>query len=313
MARLAVEQAGIEVRQAVGLHVRREWDVPALAGRAGAPRAALVAGPPEGPLARGHTLAAGRWLRADDAPEACVVEAGVAAWLGRAALAPGDVLTLPDGGDALRVVGVTAPRAPLALATDDLGFRLDHPMYARFAQGFLMMMGVPVVRDGWKRTDRCVWVGPRDGGPWTGSTCACRPTTSRGPPALAREALAREQRAAVTLYPIVLPMLLSGAGRPLRRGELAAMFLACLAMGAVVMANVGPPRRAHARRRDRASTASRARRTRDVAAQFLAEGLMLRRSAALLGLVLGCGLAELRVALEPVAGFDVGVPVGARR
>ena len=48
------------------------------------------------PLARGHRLAAGRWLAAGDDGDACVVEADVAAWLGREALVPGDTFRLPE-------------------------------------------------------------------------------------------------------------------------------------------------------------------------------------------------------------------------
>jgi hypothetical protein len=308
VARRAVEAAGVVVRHAAGLRVRREWEVEAWKGRAGQPRAAWVAGPPEGPLSRGHALAEGRWLRAGDAPEACVVEAGVSDWLGRPALRPGDVLALPGEDVRLTVVGVLAPRPALALATDDLGFRLDHAMYARFAQGFLMMMGLPVVRDGWKRSDACVWslCAPDEGVDWIALRVA--PDDLSRAAALAREALAREQRTAVTLYPIVLPMLLSGQVERFDAVR-AAMFLACLAMGAVVMANLGllnvltRGREIAIRRVEGASRLS-------IAAQFLLEGLLLALGGSALGLVLAMGLAALRAALEPVAGFDWVVPWG---
>jgi hypothetical protein len=306
VVRGAVERAGIVVKEAVALHVRQEWEVAALRGRPGTPRAALVAASREGPAARGHVLAAGRWLEPQDGPRACVVEAGVGAWLGRPGLAPGDVLSLPGLEATWTVVGMTAPRAPLALATDDLGFRLDHALYARFAQGFLMMMGLPVVRDGWKRSDACVWVARTDDEPVDWITLRVAPDDLSRAAGVAREALAREQRAAVTLYPIVLPMLLSGQVERFNAVR-AAMFLACLAMGAVVMANLGllhvltRAREIAIRRVEGASRAA-------IAAQFLAEGLLLALLGSALGLVLAMGLAALRAALEPVAGFDWVVP-----
>lgn len=304
VARAAVEQGGIAVREAVGVRVTQEWEVPAQRSRPGLPRAALVESSPEGPQARGHALASGRWLQAGDAAGSCVVEAGVAAWLGRASLAPGDVLELPGrAGAPLRVVGVTAARDEVSLGTDDMGFRLDHPMYARFAQGFLTMMGLPVVKDGWKRSDACVWVaapaGDRAPLDWIGLRVA--PDDLSRAATLAREALAREQLTAVTLYPIVLPMLLSGQVERFDAVRLA-MFLACLAMGAVVMANLGllnvltRGREIAIRRVEGAS-----RRT--IAVHFLLEGLVMGAVGTALGLVLAMGLAALRASLEPVAGF----------
>jgi hypothetical protein len=49
---------------------------------------------------------------------------------------------------------------------------------------------------------------------------------------------------------------------------------------------------------------------RDVMAQFLAAGLVLSVAGALLGWALGCGLAELRIALEPLAGMTWAFPWG---
>jgi len=307
-ARRAVEAAGVAVLDAVGLRVVREWAPSGERPTGTSPRSALLAGPPEGPRARGHSLAAGRWLAADDPSEACVVEAGVAAWLGRAALRPGDTFTLPEQLETLRVVGVTRPRLPLALSTDDLGFNLEHPLYAKLAQGVLLMLGLPVVRDGWKRSDACVWVGPGADRRVDWITLRVAPDDLSQAASAAREALARERITAVTLYPIVLPLLLSGRVERFSAVR-AAMFLACLAMGAVVMANLGllnvlTRGREIAVRRVEGAT----RRT--IAAQFLAEGLLLTAAGSALGLLLAMGLAALRAALEPVAGFAWVFPWG---
>jgi putative ABC transport system permease protein len=86
-----------------------------------------------------------------------------------------------------------------------------------------------------------------------------------------------------------------------------ALFLACLAMGAVVMAHVGllsALRRASEIAVHRAEGATR----RDVAVQFLAEGGVLSLLGALVGWGVGCGLAELRVRLEPTAGVRWAFP-----
>jgi hypothetical protein len=235
-----------------------------------------------------------------------VVEAGVAAWLGRGRLAPGERVRLPGQGSDLVVVGLTRPRSALALATDDLGFNLDHPLYRNMAQGFLMMMGLPVVKDGWKRSDRCVWVLPGDERRVDWVFLKVAPDDLSGAARAAREAMAREQKTVVTLYPLVLPVLLSGKVERFQAVN-AALFLACLAMGAIVMANLGllsvltRGREIAIRRVEGASR-------RDLLGQFLVEGLALAALGSALGVGLGMALAALRASLEPVAGFAWKVP-----
>lgn len=296
-ARAAVTAQGVPVARAVGVRVAREWSPER--GALGAPAPALLAAPPEAPAVRGHALAEGRWLTPVDPPEACVVEAGVAAWLGRAALHPGDVVRLPDTDGALRVVGVLAARSARALATDDLGWDHSHAMYAKVAQGVLLVMGLPMVHDGWKRSDRCVWVlpGAEPRVDWIFLTVP--PADASRAATAAREAFSRRQKTVVTLFPVVLSLFLSGQ---LDRFEAvnAAMFLACLAMGAVVMANLGllnvlTRSREIAIRRVEGATRGA------IAAQFLLEGLLLAALGSALGLLLGMGLAALRSGLEPAA------------
>lgn len=300
-ARAAVEAAGVKGALAAGVRVAREWPGPGGGSGVAAPVAALLAASPQAPALRGHRLAQGRWLADDDPPEACVVEAGVAGWLGRASLAPGERLRLPGQAEELRVVGVLAARSALALRTDDLGFDLEHPMYARLARGFLLAMGLPVVRDGWKRSDRCVWVGLGSVPTLDWILLRTDPGDVSRAATAAREALAGRRRAVLTLYPLVLPMLLSGQVERFSAVNVA-MFLACLAMGAVVMANLGllnvlTRGREIAVRRVEGAT------RRDVALQLVLEGLLLTAAGCGLGLGLGMGLASLRARLEPTAGF----------
>jgi hypothetical protein len=294
------------VTAAVGVRVLHEWTDPTGKASLLAPVPALLAGPPEAPVSRGHALAAGRWLEPGDPAGACVVEAGVAAWLQRAAIRPGDTVRLPGRDETFTVVGVLAPRSPRALSTDDLGFDFAHPLYAKFAQGFLLVLGLPVVRDGWKRSDQCVWVAGTEG-PVDWIFLRVPPGEVKTAAAAAGEALTHGGKTVVTLYPIVLNLFLSGQIEKFRAVNLA-MFLACLAMGAVVMANLGllnvlTRGREIAIRRVEGATSG------GIAAQFLVEGVLMTAMGSVLGLALGMALAKLRVSLEPVSAMDWSFPV----
>ncbi len=112
----------------------------------------------------------------------------------------------------------------------------------------------------------------------------------------------------VALHPLVLPVLLGDEVDRFQRVSWA-MFLACLAMGAVVIAHVGllsvlQRTRELAVRRVEGAT----RRT--IAVQILTEGVLLSALGSLLGCGLGVALAELRVRLEPVHGFQWVFPTG---
>lgn len=259
---------------------------------------------PRAAAARGLRLAAGRWWTAADPPEVCVVEAGVAAALGRPALAPGDRITGPDG-IGRRVLGVTAARDDLARATDELGFDTRHPLYRGVAQPIMAALGVPESTETWKRSERVVyvpWGTAGDGAPldWIfvqlTEAGAVREATAdlRGLPAFA-------ERPIVCRYALVLPSLLDP--RLDRFAAVAwAMFLACLVMGAVVIANLGLVT-ALGRRGEIALHRVEGATRRDVALETLLEGVLLAAAGGLLGFGLGAGLAELRVRLEPIAGF----------
>ncbi len=259
--------------------------------------------------ARGLTLAQGRWLAPEDGVTACVVEAGVGAALGRPGLAPGDALTLPGWTDELQVVGIAEPRSARIRRTNDLGFDLDHAMYKNMAQAFLLAMGIPLVRDDWKRSDRCVFT-PIAGASQTDEVDWMFVRVGSGEVSRAaevtRDTLARKDKAVVTLYPLVLPMML---GEDIDRFAALnlAMFLACLLMGAVVMMNLGLLS-VLTRSREIAIRRSEGATREDISRQFLGEGLLLSIVGAGLGCLLGIGLAQLRVALEPVTGFTWAFP-----
>ncbi len=276
--------------------------------RPDAPEVTLLAGTPRTLEARGLTLAAGRWPGPDDPPGACVVEARVAEALGRPALGPGDALRLPGHPEPLLVVGVARARDPALLRTDDLGFDTGHGLYESVARPFLLAMGVPSVRDGWKRSDACVYVALGDAGELDWILARLDPPLVLRGAEAARDALGAAGRAVVALHPLVLPVLLGDEVD--RFGRVSwAMFLACLVMGAVVIAHVGllsvlERTRELALRRVEGATRP------GVAAQILVEGGVLAVVGSLLGFALGAGLAELRVRLEPVHGFDWVFPTG---
>jgi hypothetical protein len=300
----ALARAGIDVVAAAGVEILA---LPKRGVGADDPKrpAALLAAEPEALVARGLEVESGRPLRPGDAANDCVVEAGVAAWLGVERLAPGDRFRLPGIDGELRVVGVAAPRSAQALRTSDIGYDLEHPMYEKFAKRLLFSVGLPVVADEWKRSDRCVWTLPR-GQEIDWIFLRVPPTEVSAAAKIASQAASARGTAVVRLYAFTYPILL---GKEVDRfGAVnAALFLACLAMGAVVMANLGlltVLRRTREIAIRRVEGATR----RDVSWQFLFEGLLLSGFGAALGVGLGLLLAQLRVALEPVMGFTWAFP-----
>lgn len=295
--------AGIPVEGAAGVALARARD--GVGPGPTVPAAALL-GPGDAFAARGLALVAGR---AGD-PGAARLEAVVEAELAAALAPPGGAralgadVTLPDGRVAA-VVGVLAPRGAVARRTNDLGFDTEHPVFRGATGKLLASLGVPFGDDAWKRTDRCAWV-------------AARPETVdwiflRAPPDRLREASPLVEAALhdagkdVVLFRAFFYSLLLHRDVDRFHAVSLALFVACLAMSAVVMAAVGlltALSRAAEVAVHRVEGATR----RDVVAQFLAEGLVLSVVGSLLGWALGCGLAELRVALEPLAGMTWAFP-----
>ena len=303
--RAAVARDGTELVAIGGARVART--IPAQGDGTISEPLTVLAGVAGTAPARGHTLAAGRWLLPEDGPGKCVVEARVAAWLGRSRLAPGDVIQPPGWPRELEVVGVCAAREPAALRTNDLGFDLEHPLYKKIGMPLLFAMGIMPVPDAWKRSETCVHV--LDEG-----TQELHWIFLRVEPALVsdianrvRDSMADEGKSVVMLYPLVLPLIM---GEKVERFDAVnlAMFLACLLMGAVVMMNLGLLS-ALTRSREIAIRRTEGATRRDIALQFLAEGFVLALVGAGFGCLLGMGLAHLRASLEPVAGFTWSFPV----
>jgi hypothetical protein len=296
----ALRDAGLEPLGAAGLRVDR----PSAPGP-GVPDAVL-SGPPDAPAVRGLALAGGR-LADPGAAEPEVVLEGVLARevaTSHGGEALGASLPLP-GGRTGRVVGVLAERAPLTRRTNDLGFDTEHPVFRGVTGRLLANLGIPFGDDAWKRTDRCAYVVARDARvDWI--LLRVRPTDLRASARTAERALHDRGHAVVVFYPPVYPLVV---GRELDRFRTVslALFVACLVMGGVVMANVGlltALRRAGEVAIHRVEGATR----RDVALQWLVEGAALAVVGVVLGAGLACVLAEVRVRLEPLAGMRWAFP-----
>jgi len=297
--------AGIPVEAATGVALLLPPRGTAVAR--GAPDAVLL-GPGDGFRARGLALASGRAGDPRAATPEAVVEGllaeEVAAAAGGSAL--GARLPLPDGRTAV-VVGTLATRPAAQRRLNDLGFDTDHPVFRGATGKLLANLGVPFGDDAWKRTDRCAWV-------------AAAPATVdwiflRAPPDRLREASPLVEAALhdagkdVVMFRAFFYSLLLHRDVDRFQAVSLALFLACLAMSAVVMASVGlltALKRAPEIAVHRVEGATR----RDVMAQFLAEGLVLSVAGTLVGWALGCGLAEVRIALEPLAGMTWAFPWG---
>ncbi len=301
--RVALERDGIPAIAVAGVSVRL-----AKAATASGDRGVdWILGPPDAPVARGLTLSAGRPVDPKAAVPEAVVEGILAEELSRdrgSAGALGASLLLPDGRTAV-VVGAAAPRPPPQRRSNDMGFDTGHRVFRGVTGKFLLSMGVPLGDDGWKRTDRCAYAAPADGAvDWI--YVRVPSTLVRAAKKAAERALLDRGKACVLFHPIAFPLLLANELDRFRTVNLA-LFLACLVMGAVVMANVGllaALRRAPEVALHRTEGATKA----DVATQFLAEGGILAVFGTLIGWAVGCGLAELRVALEPAVGLTWAFP-----
>ena len=298
--RRALPDAGVAVVALAGLRVEK----PAAPGPA-VPDAFLH-GPADAPAARGLVLAEGRLPVAPAAVPEVVVEGVLAGELARRSGggALGADVPLPVGR-AARVVGVLRERTPLARRTNDFGFDTEHPVFTGVTGRLLLHLGIPPGDDAWKRTDRCAYL-VAEGTRVDWILLRVGPAQLRAAARAAERVLDGRGRAVVVFYPPVYPLLV---GRELDRFRTVslALFLSCLVMGAVVMANVGlltALRRAGEVAVHRVEGATR----RDVAVQWLVEGAAISTLGVVLGALLACALAALRVRLEPLAGKRWAVP-----
>ena len=303
----AITAAGVRVNASAGVRVFR----------GGKPPEGLdtpidwIYGPPEAPTARGIEFAAGRPSDPKASTLEIVVEGLLASDLARVAGrgddpkgALGTTIVSPEGKRGT-VVGVLAPRDPVQRRLNDMGFDTGHSVFKSVTGQLMLSLGVPLGDDGWKRTDRCVYVGPTsDEVEWIFERVA--PADLRVAAKAAEQTLLAAGKSTVRFYSIIGPMMLAKDFDRFKSVPLA-LFLACLAMGAVVMAHVGllsAMRRAGEIALHRAEGATR----RDILVQFLAEGGVLSMLGALAGWGIGCGLAELRVRLEPMAAVTWAFP-----
>lgn len=305
--RAALAADRVPARAVAGVRVFR--DAPAPKGVAGT--VDWLFGPPDAPTARGLEWAAGRAADPSAPTPELVVEGLLAGELARAAgrgddpkAALGTTLVTPDGRRGA-VVGVLATRDPARRRTNDMGLDTGHAVFKSVTGRLLLALGVPLGDDGWKRTDRCVYA-PASSPEVDWIYVRVEPSDLRAASRAAERALLAAGKSTVRFYPMVGPMMLAKDFDRFRTVPLA-LFLACLTMGAVVMAHVGllsAMRRASEIAIHRAEGATR----RDVVVQFLAEGGVLALLGALLGWGVGCGLAELRIRLEPTAGVTWTFP-----
>src|SRR5262245_10604216 len=280
--------------------------------------AAVLEGPPDAYRARGLVLEAGREVDPGAKTREAVVEGLLADELERA---PGGSprgigATLHVPGGTLTVVGALAARTPVQRRLHDLGFDTEHPVFKGMTGTLLLNLGVPLEDDEWKRSDRCAYASP------PGSAAgAARPSSSRGvdwiflrvPPERVRDAakavrktMRSRGKAALAFYPPVYPIFLEGDVERFRTVAFA-LFLACLAMSAVVMAGVALLA-AIRRQSEIAIHRVEGATERDVLWQFLVEALVLSLCGSVVGWALACGLAELRISLEPMAGMTWRFP-----
>ena len=240
-----------------------------------------------------------------------MLEPGAAAALFGHADPVGRTVTLGRLG-AFEVVGVIAPRSEVARTTDDLGFSRDHPL-AKLVRDGLESWGLRAVDDDWKRADRGVIVPrARAAAPAAIEWIVMRLADPEKVGAEAREM----ERFLVTrgcdvqvLHNAVWPILGSDGIEALTSLN-RALSIACLAMSAVVIANLTllfALERRHEIGVRRTEGATRG----DVVVQLLVEALGLGVVGSLAGVPLGLGLAWIRVAFAPWSIATVSMPWGA--
>ncbi len=292
------------------------------AGGAGSgPAAVDVLGTdPSGAAVRDQRLDRGRYLEARDevpgAPAACVLEPRAAEALFPGADPLGRRLRIPGAGREgaaieAEVVGLLAPRTERALRTDDFGLEIGHRLEP-LVRRMLLSLGVPPLEDGWKRSERGVHLPlsllPREGDAVDWLLLRTLPEEAPGLADAARGALVARGASPVARANLLWPFLASGRVDHYMRLK-DALVAACLAMGAVVIANVMllsllVRTREIAVRRAEGATRG------DIAAQFLVEAGILGAAGAVLGIPLGMALGWVRLQFAPYTTMALAFPVG---
>ncbi len=279
------------------------------------------------PATRSFFQSQGRYLTREDVRKqnrVCVLEAGAAEKLfpHESPLNKNVVTRCRERLLTLRVIGVMPKRDPEQLATDEHGFRREEssdPKLARFRVRWLremvkklkFMLGIPLEDTSWKRSEMCVHVPlsllSREDESIDWLIVKTDPLQVMESARLIQNALVARNREPVLLYNIFLPILLSDQLK-VKDDLTVALFLLCLVMGGIVIANImlmsvmERSREIAIRRVEGASK-------RDIVWQFLTEGMVLCLTGALLGVPLGLGLAYIASLFEPYAISGVGIPL----
>jgi putative ABC transport system permease protein len=276
---------------------------------------------------RSFFTAKGRYLKAADIADndpVCVLESAAAHRLFPGKSPLGETVIVRAGGDLLRlrVIGVMEKRDEEQLATDEHGFRRDDSLSGKGAKFRLrlvkdiigkikFMLGVRTEDTGWKRSERCVHVPltlleeKNDSIDWL--LVKTDPLSLMGCAGIIQNTLVARNKEPVILYNLFLPILLSDQLK-VKDDLTAALFLLCLFMGGIVIANVmlmSVMERSREIAIRRVEGASR----KDIVVQFLTEGTVISVTGALLGIPLGLGLAYIASLFEPAAIATVGIPL----
>jgi len=267
-----------------------------------------------GAAVRSQRIARGRYLAPGDlvegAPAVAILEPLAADALSPGADPLGRRIPIP-GLDAVEaeVVGVLAPRSAAALQTDDFGLAMDHRMANRMRR-MLEAFGVARADDAWKRSERGVHLParllPRDGGAADVLVVRAIPQEAPMLAEALQGAIVARGGAAMARTNLAWPILASPRLEEYFRLK-DALVLACLGMGAIVIANVlllSVMERTGEIAVRRAEGATRG----DIAAQFLAEAGALGAAGAALGVPLGLALAWVRIQFVPYTLFDFAFP-----
>ncbi|NQT84398.1 ABC transporter permease [bacterium] len=279
------------------------------------------------PGTRSFYASKGRYLTAEDVKEkrrVCVLEASAAEKLfpQRSALNKQVVVRCGEKLLTLRVVGVMEKRDAERLATDEQGFRRESPLGGKggkfrtkwlkqMVEKMRFVMGIPSEYTGWKRSERCVHVPlsllDQEGDAIDWLIVKTDPLGVMETAGRIQNVLVARNKEPVLLYNIFLPVLLSDQLN-VKDDLTSALFLLCLFMGGIVIANI-MLMSVMERHREIAIRRVEGASKRDIVWQFLTEGIVLCVTGALLGIPLGLGLAYIVSLYEPYAMSGIGIPL----
>ena len=269
----------------------------------------------------------GRFITAADLKEGrrvCVLEALAARELfpKESPLDRRVVLRFADHLLFVRVVGVMEKRNEEELATDDQGFRLETGLLKngpRFRMRWFremigklkFMLGVPPEDTSWKRSERCVQIPlsliPRQDDSLDWVIVRTNPLKVMETARLIRQVLISRNKDPIVLHNIFLPILLSDQLK-VKDDLTTALFVLCLIMGGIVIANI-MLMSVMERQREIAIRRVEGASKWDIVYQFLTEGMVLSLVGAVFGVPLGLGLAYIVSLFEPYAISGVSVPL----